>query len=758
MVHNALNTITQLTQYNLMPKRLKYILILLLLTLPFGSNLLHATHYAGASITYECIAPNIYRVHHKVYRHCAGPPPIAPTGMTLTGIGVGCTAPTGSGWVFQSSLDVTMVTPRIVTDCNGGTFSGIEEWYYTQDFDFTGVTCTRYAISWTECCRNGVITNITNPTMTSAYANTDTINLSLTPCNNSPEWKGPPPRFALTTRDNFFDLGARDADGDSLVYTRVQPNNGNSGPAPYNLGYSLGYPLGSSWMVQLDSETGLLHVTPNPGNAQVGVICIRVTEYRNGVAIGSVLREFELVTLSSLPYANAIPTINGPTHLQGAKWIDGQLVVHPGANACLDFTATDPDPGNGTQLSWLENLPGAALTDTFGAGPDTVLALPPWARLCWTASTSFGIDSFDITAIDTSCQLNNMVVNRYGFMIGDTSKVWPGDADNNLVANAFDLLPIGLAFGSTGAIRTAASNAWVGQESFPWQDTIIGGLDKKFIDCDGNATINANDTLPISLNYGLTHSKASLPVAEGAATDPIFKLLLPDSADVGDTISAPIILGDANVSANNIYGYAFSLQYDPALIDSSTFWIDFNNSWLGNSGNSLNISRNHATISSCDAAQVRTTHTSASGMGEIARAHFVIIDNIDGKRQMLDSAMLNVYFTDVRLIGLNGENIPFDAQQDSMLVYDRTTETPAPFAQNEVQIYPNPAHEHLTIAMDGIEIQAVEVLSIHGQLIDRQAEINNESLTLEVQNFAKGLYFVRVQTESGWSMHRIVID
>lgn len=741
-----------------MPTRFKISLSLLLLMFLMAAPRLQASHYAGATITYECLAPNLYRVHHKVYRHCSAPPILPPTGMVLTGIGTACSAPVGAGWVLRANREVTMLTPRIVTNCNGGTAAGFLEWHYSQDFDFTGATCSEYKIEWSECCRNGVYTNIVNPSSTTAYVATDTINLALVPCNSSPEWRTTPPKYVLHSRINNFDLGASDADGDSLVYSMEVPSNGTSGPVAYNLGYSLVNPLGPSWIVLLDSETGLLKVIPNPGNSQSGVLAVRVTEYRNGVAIGSVLREFELVTLPTLPYANALPTITGPTRLQGAKWIDGQLVVHPGANACLDFSATDPDVGNATQLSWMHNLPGGMLTDTFGAGPDTVLALPPWARLCWTAATKLGIDSVDITAIDTSCQLNNMVVTRFGFVIGDTSLVWPGDADNNLVADAFDLLPIGLAYGSLGSSRTGASNAWVGQASLPWLDTITGGIDKKFIDCNGSGNIDDDDTLAISLNYGLTHTKGNIPVARGTGADPVLKLILPDSADVGDTISAAIILGDPGLSASNIYGYAFRLNYDPALIDSSTFWIDFDSSWIGNSSNSLDISRNHATLSSCDAAQVRTTHTAVSGMGQIARAHFVIIDNIDGKRQALDSAMLNVFFTDVRVIGADGNWIAVDAQQDSMTVYDRTTEKQMPLLEPAIHIYPNPAQDRLTIDVEGMDMEELQLFSVQGQLLLNKTGIGSNRLRLDLKDFSGGMYFVRIKTSSGWTVKPLAIE
>jgi hypothetical protein len=47
----------------------------------------------------------------------------------------------------------------------------------------------------------------------------------------------------------------------------------------------------------------------------------------------------------------------------------------------------------------------------------------------------------------------------------------------------------------------------------------------------------------------------------------------------GDTVRLPIILGSTAIP--NGYGIAFTVNYDPAGIDTNTVSIDFNNSWLG---------------------------------------------------------------------------------------------------------------------------------------------------------------------------------
>lgn len=737
--------------------RIKFRFLLLSLLLLIGTGGLHASHLTGATITYECLGSNVYRVHLHEYIDCQGIAPTTPNSFNVEGTNTGCIAPTATAWVLASSDDVTYFSPSFPTQCGTGSLSGIRDYHFTRDYDFTGVNCSKYKLSWSDCCRSGSSYNIANAASTALMVVTDTLNLGLAGCNSSPVWHNAPPRLATAQHANYFDLGATDVDGDSLVYDFQFPLDGNGAGIIYNFGYNIASPLGSGWQVNLDPETGLLSLIPT-GSPVIGTIAIRVSEYRNGVKIGSVVRDFEIQCFQGLPGANNLPTISGPVHLNGARAIGSTIIVPPGGTACMDFSASDLDPGVATQLSWMSDLQGGMLTDTFGAGPDTVLAIGPWVRVCWTAPLTLGPDTLTITAIDTTNQLNNMVIARYAFVVGDTSLVWPGDADNNLVADAFDLLPIGLAYGDVGYTRAAASNTWVGQPALPWQDTVMGGIDKKFIDCDGNSVIDNDDTLAITLNYSLTHSKGNVPVARGTATDPLLTLILPDSADVGDTIWAPIMLGDASVMANNVYGYAFRLHYDPMLIDSSSFWIDFSNSWVATGGNALDMSRNHPTLNLCDAAQVRTTHTAVSGMGQIARAHFVIIDNIDGKRAALDSATLNIDFIDVRIIGVNGDIIAVDAQSDSMTVYDRTTDNTRPVSAVGIDVYPNPAHDRLHILAKGHALEQVEVLNLQGQLLLRQAGNLATHLQLDMSELAQGMYLVRVKTEGNWTVKRIVVE
>ena len=81
-----------------------------------------------------------------------------------------------------------------------------------------------------------------------------------------------------------------------------------------------------------------------------------------------------------------------------------------------------------------------------------------------------------------------------------SDSVWPGDANKNGYCDGTDLLTLGLNYGSTGIARDLQDNDWYAHPATNWApagDT----LDLKFSDCNGDGTIDLNDTLAINLNF-----------------------------------------------------------------------------------------------------------------------------------------------------------------------------------------------------------------------------------------------------------------
>ncbi|MDQ6478213.1 gliding motility-associated C-terminal domain-containing protein [Dyadobacter sp. LHD-138] len=167
-----------------------------------------------------------------------------------------------------------------------------------------------YYMVWDRCCRNGTITNIKSPGDAGSL-----FYLEFPPIlknnaafhNSSPKFPDIQGDYACVNSPFFFNFGGTDADGDSLTYTLVTPRQGYSTKAQPNVQAigSSNYPT-LNWIdgittaniipgpkpLTVDRKTGMLSVTP--GNIGLYVFSVQVDEFRNGVKIGTLTRDFQL--------------------------------------------------------------------------------------------------------------------------------------------------------------------------------------------------------------------------------------------------------------------------------------------------------------------------------------------------------------------------------------------------------------------------------------------------------------------------------
>ena len=166
------------------------------------------------------------------------------------------------------------------------------------------VNTSGYTIVFQKCCQSAGIVNIESPDVTGVtyFAKIPTNPI----INTGAIFKKDPPFYVRINHSFTYDLSATDADGDSLSYEFCQFYKGASvyddkpipTPPPFSLivfvpPYSYGNPISGSPAIQIDPVTGILSGTPN----SLGRYCISVCchEWRNGVQINTVSREFQLV-------------------------------------------------------------------------------------------------------------------------------------------------------------------------------------------------------------------------------------------------------------------------------------------------------------------------------------------------------------------------------------------------------------------------------------------------------------------------------
>ncbi|MEM6345291.1 MAG: T9SS type A sorting domain-containing protein, partial [Bacteroidota bacterium] len=324
--------------------------------------------------------------------------------------------------------------------------------------------------------------------------------------------------------------------------------------------------------------------------------------------------------------------------------------------------------------------------------------------------------------------------------------VWPGDADDDGVANNLDILALGQSFNSTGTARPNASLNWNGEAAYDWFNNISNGVNYTFSDTDGNGVVNDDDTLAIWQNYGLMHNKFS---GSGMMGDPLLYLdmsvLNNSPVNVGDTVSIPIMLGVDTLPVNDLYGIAFSLSYDTSLVQSGSASISAEMSWLGN--NLLKMHKDLPAQNVIDVGISRTDQIEQSGFGQIGRFTFVMVDDI-AKMGVKDSMFLD--FDGIVLQRLDGSPIPVNTQGGQVVVQEGATAI-SPRLDWEIQLYPNPSQGMMTLEIPAARNAQFEIFDLLGRSVLRR-NINERKTPIDLSNLEAGIYLVRLTSPEGqWS-------
>ena len=171
------------------------------------------------------------------------------------------------------------------------------------------------------------------------------------------------------------------------------------------------------------------------------------------------------------------------------------------------------------------------------------------------------------------------------------------------------------------------------------------------------------------LNYGLTHAKNA--DVNGSESDAPLFVELPDTdLNVGDVLNAPIILGTEAIPAVDVYGIAFTINFDGDLLEEESIEIDFSDCWLGTEGeNLITLAQVFGDSGTIEVAISRTDLESQTGYGTIGTLTG-IIDNIAGKKNAKD---LVVSISNVRAISADETEIPVFTTADSVVIYQYST-------------------------------------------------------------------------------------
>lgn len=410
-----------------------------------------AAHIVGGDMYYECIGPNQYRITLKVYRDCFSFGPNVADYDDPAYIGIFDAAGNEVDILNVFFQNRRNVPPETSNPCLSPPSNVcVEEASYVFDY-VLGPQSGGYDIVYVRCCRNATIGNIIAPgTVGATY--TVHIDPLANPCNNSPYFNDFPPIVICAGEPLVFDHSATDPDGDVIVYELCAPFTGGDQndpqpfPTPPPFGnvtwqspYSLNNLLGGTPLT-IDPNTGVLTGTPQQQGQFVVGVC--ANEYRNGILIGTLRRDFQFNVVSCLIDLEArVPVID--TVGAGATGTTGLY-----SYACKGFDVRfDNLSRNATSYLWdfgdpTTNADTSNLRNPTYLYPDsgqyivTLIANPglfcaDTTKVYIRVYPGFDVDySFQPVCEGQSMQFNDQSTSQYGTLID-----WQWQFGDNTSAN-----------------------------------------------------------------------------------------------------------------------------------------------------------------------------------------------------------------------------------------------------------------------------------------------------------------------------------
>jgi gliding motility-associated-like protein len=478
-----------------------FLLPFVLLTLFAGQA--RASHIFGGELGYTHISGYTYELTLTLYGDCSGNAyPNLFSSSPRISVYDGQTA--FSGLNLQpfgtAGVNVTPVCPAEVnnTKCTGGTLPGVAQFIFKGTVTLSGPSSNwRFVFEGNLSTgnnsfagRSNAITNIIQGQNTTIMMLEATLNNSGGPNNCSVYSTIPTPFFCINIPQQY-NQGALDPDGDDLSFQLVQAYDANGGFVNYQTGYSYLNPLAvSAGSFGFNGNTGQLSFQPNA--VQSSLVVSQVVERRNGVVVGSSMREMTFVVLNNCSNQSPAGQIAG-TNLGSVQGGNEIRVCNTGSTLQFNIQATDPDNQNVTAT--VNGLPGGANALISNNGSNNVNVQITWPI---PANAPLGSTTFYITYQDDGCPLSSKQTIAYTVTV--EQPIVASATPENVSCNATADGQITVNASSTNGLTSYSLN---GQ---PFQSNpVFSGLPA------GNYTVQVRDPLNCSVDLQVEVNNSTPP-------------------------------------------------------------------------------------------------------------------------------------------------------------------------------------------------------------------------------------------------------
>ncbi len=392
--------------------------ILLMLCLLCCSIGARATHIYGGELLYKNVTGNTYLVTLTLYGDCAAAQSIFQSlAMATPEIAI-----SNNGKLFSlldldldSSKDVSPVCPTEIknTSCNGGSLPGVVRYVYSAlinllPSDNWTLVYQGYLNGSTNAGRSSQITNINNPGNTILYLEAYLNNLNGP--NSSPVYSTVPTPYYCVQTQVQYNQGALDANRDSLVYSLVPAIDSNH-VINYISPFTASDPLSTvPSTFSFNVNTGQIGFTPDI--IQHSLVVCQVSEYRNGLLVGTSEREMTFIVRDGCTGNPPTSTIVKNSIIgAGTDSLTDIYVCEGAPNVAFNIQAQGNDNDTVT-VTYNNPLTGAVITIQNNNTPSALI------NFNWnTAGVTAGIYNFYITIKDNHCPVSNTQSFAYSIKI-----------------------------------------------------------------------------------------------------------------------------------------------------------------------------------------------------------------------------------------------------------------------------------------------------------------------------------------------------
>lgn len=395
-------------------------------------------------------------------------------------------------------------------------------------------------------------------------------------------------------------------------------------------------------------------------------------------------------------------------------------------------------------------------------GNSALLELPSdTATICLTIWTSEGCTS-------TYCE--TIFADSPNDLCAQTDCVWPGDANGDRLANIYDLVNIGLGYGSAGPERTVFPDpdnpiVWAPNFSDDWEE-FAGAVDFKHLDCDGDGFIDELDVDAINLNY-MPDSEVVTAPTPGAV--PVYLEFDQESFTIDNStpeyfsFSAGLYVGNAAQPVVNLHSISLNFDYPIGLTVPHSITVDYHDdALLGDSEDLLTVRRDLVEFGQgrYDLAWSQKSGTGSDGYSRLATVNFIVSADIIMGRSVPETPF-STQVNGVYLINAAGDTLDYDLPGgDTLLILDQTLANSGVLTgrTGELQAFPNPTTGKVYLQLPQTGATAtLEVFDAQGRQLWQTAAVR-ELPYVDLKPFGPGLFLLRARLEDGRVLVRRILN